>query len=179
VITERSTRTHFEGLRTELLLTTFYDFLACISKKHKKSHFWNLKKNVKHVFSNTVETVSYSVAIPLTRRTHNTPQRTRRRLFAARCAVLPPAGRNYLHTYQFSGDAIARNCAPLCRRDLARPARRDENTETRLQISEVVELAGDESANDDPRRCLIADCSETLWNGSFSGAWSIYRNIIV
>ena len=24
----------------------FYDFLACISKKHKKSHFWNLKKKL-------------------------------------------------------------------------------------------------------------------------------------
>ena len=31
-------------LRTKLLLMTFYDFLYVISKKRKKSFFWNLKK---------------------------------------------------------------------------------------------------------------------------------------
>jgi len=50
VITERSMWTHFEGLRTKLLLTitTFYDFLT-----RKKSRFWNLKKPLKYVFSNS------------------------------------------------------------------------------------------------------------------------------
>ena len=179
MITERSTRTHFEGLRTELLLTTFYDFLACISKKHK-SHIFEIWKKTLNTCSQTLLRQCHTVLLSVWRGARTIRRKGHAAVSSpARCAVLPPAGRNYLHTYQFSGDAIARNCAPLCRRDLARPARRDENTETRLQISEVVELAGDESANDDPRRCLIADCSETLRNGSFSGAWSIYRNIIV
>ena len=55
MITERSIWTHFDGLRTKLLLKTFYDFLILRHfKKNVKSHvFWNLKKNIKYVFSNT------------------------------------------------------------------------------------------------------------------------------
>jgi len=44
--------THFEGLRTKLLLTTYYDFLTRHFKKRKKTYFWNLKKNIKYVISN-------------------------------------------------------------------------------------------------------------------------------
>ena len=44
VITEWSMWTHFEGVRTKLLLTTFYNFLIHHFKKRKKSCFWNLKK---------------------------------------------------------------------------------------------------------------------------------------
>ena len=38
--------THFDGLRTKLLLMTFYDFFDTSFKKNVKSHvfFWNLKK---------------------------------------------------------------------------------------------------------------------------------------
>ena len=52
VITELSMWTRFEGLRSEHLLTTFYDFLTRhFEKKPVKSCvFWN-RKNVKYVFS--------------------------------------------------------------------------------------------------------------------------------
>ena len=44
VITERTMWTHFDGLRTKLLLKIFYDFLI----RHFKSHVsWNLKKKRK------------------------------------------------------------------------------------------------------------------------------------
>jgi len=44
VITEWSMWTHFEGLRTKLFLTTFYDFFTRHFRKRKKSRFWSLKK---------------------------------------------------------------------------------------------------------------------------------------
>ena len=48
VITKRSIWTHFDWLRTKLLLKTFYDFLIRHFKKNVKSHvFWNLKKKHK------------------------------------------------------------------------------------------------------------------------------------
>jgi len=46
--------THFERLRTKLLLTTFYDFLTRhFKKKRKKSRFLKSGNNVKYVFSHT------------------------------------------------------------------------------------------------------------------------------
>jgi len=39
--------THFDGLRTKLLLKTFYDFLTRHLKKRKKSCFLKYEKNVK------------------------------------------------------------------------------------------------------------------------------------
>ena len=51
VITEWSMWTH--GVRTKLMLTTFYDFLIHHFKKRKKSCFWKSAKNVKYIFSNT------------------------------------------------------------------------------------------------------------------------------
>jgi len=53
VITEQSMWTHFEGLRTKLLLTTFYDFLIRHFKNRKRSCFLKSEKNVKYVFSNS------------------------------------------------------------------------------------------------------------------------------
>ena len=44
VITERSMWTHFDGLRTKLLLKIFTTFWYVISKKVKSHVFWNLKK---------------------------------------------------------------------------------------------------------------------------------------
>jgi len=57
VITKRRVWTHFEELirPTKLLLTTFYDFLTRHLKNVKSHVFGNPKKNVKYVFSNTVE----------------------------------------------------------------------------------------------------------------------------
>jgi len=48
VINERSVWTHFEVVRTKLLLTTFW---YIISKK-RKSHFFKSEKNVKYAFLN-------------------------------------------------------------------------------------------------------------------------------
>ena len=49
-------RNHFDGLRTTLLLMTFYDFLIRHFKKKRKSHsFLKSEKDVKYVFSNTGE----------------------------------------------------------------------------------------------------------------------------
>ena len=45
---------HFDGLRTKLLLKTFYDFLIRHFKKNVKSHvFLKSEKTIKYVFSNT------------------------------------------------------------------------------------------------------------------------------
>ena len=50
VITERSMWTHFDGLRTKLLLKIFCDFLIRHFKKRKKSCFFlKSEKNVKYV----------------------------------------------------------------------------------------------------------------------------------
>jgi len=42
--------THFDGLRTKVLLKIFYDFLIRHFKKRKKSCFLKYEKNVKYVF---------------------------------------------------------------------------------------------------------------------------------
>ena len=47
VITERSMWTHFDGLRTKLLLKIFNHFLIRHFKKVKSHVFWNLKKKRK------------------------------------------------------------------------------------------------------------------------------------
>ena len=47
--------THFDGLRTKLLLKIFYDFLIRHFKKRKKVMFFlKSEKTVKYVFSNSV-----------------------------------------------------------------------------------------------------------------------------
>ena len=53
--TGRSMWTHFEGLRTKLLLTTFYDLLTRHFKKPRKSDVFEIWTNVKYVFSNIAE----------------------------------------------------------------------------------------------------------------------------
>jgi len=54
VITERSIRTHFDGLRTKLLLDFLRLFDTSFPKKRKKSCFFEIsKKTIKYVFSNT------------------------------------------------------------------------------------------------------------------------------
>jgi len=47
-------RTHFEGLGTKLLLTTFCDLLTRHLKKRKKSHFLKCEKDVEYILSNNV-----------------------------------------------------------------------------------------------------------------------------
>ena len=65
-ITERSMWTHFKGLMTKLLLTTFFTtFWRHFEKNVKSNVFWNLWifwKNVKYVFSNTVVVLLRCVA---------------------------------------------------------------------------------------------------------------------
>jgi len=65
-ITERSIWTHFKGLMTKLLLTTFFTtFWRHFEKNVKSNVFWNLWifwKNVKYVFSNTVVVLLRCVA---------------------------------------------------------------------------------------------------------------------
>ena len=53
VITERSMWTHFDALRTKLLLKIFTTFWYVILKKRKKSCFLKSEKNVNYVFSNS------------------------------------------------------------------------------------------------------------------------------
>jgi len=65
VINERSMWTPFEGLRTKLLLTTFYDFLTRHFKKPVKSHvFWNVK-NTKNTYPRTL---THAGCLPRNRR---------------------------------------------------------------------------------------------------------------